>query len=724
MTSDDADFVLLSDSSLEDPEQDQLGYADFAENLAETIKRRIPRQDFVVGIYGQWGSGKSSILNFVEYYLEEQDESPLIIRFNPWWFSGQADLLRKFFDQLESGLGADSRFEDVRNKLSDFASSLSNIPVSMATGVPAEQVLALAGEALATDGEDLDRLKEEISQELRDADRRIVIMIDDIDRLTQDEIKQMFRLVKSVADFPNITYILAFDQNVVINALEGQQGMYSGEEYLDKIIQLPKHVPIPEQGALEDFFATRLERLLLESDPVFDPQHWQTVYQQGILPSLETPRDAVRLCNAIETSFASLEENINFVDLVAIETLRVFHRDVYEEVRSEPARFVNNRAYRSRRREDDEDYATFLDKILLDDAETEVVKELLSYLFPRVGEEFRKARQYRENRDTFRKRRRICHPDMFPFYFRETVPRGELSAAELDSILRFTDDTESFADELRRLSEEEGKAGRSKANTFLQRFSEYLDDLPDEDVEDVIVALFDTGDQLCAVDPSESMLDNGSRRFLLGILRELLRRVDQDDRCSLLQQAIADGNSPYLASHTIGVLMQEHGEYGADGVDEDQQLLKYEEIEKLQAVAVEKFDETADSGELLATPHMDTVLSRWEEWSETDQPQDWAEDATQSDSDLLQFVNQFIRQGNYASVAERGSIDYIDPRWLEPFLDLSTVEERLAELDTDELEEWEIHTIETFKQGVEFLEEGNDPGEFETWSLSRRSLNS
>lgn len=720
MTSDDTDLGLLSDSSLEDPEQDQLGYADFAENMADTIETRIPRQDFVVGIYGPWGSGKSTILNFVEYYLEEQDEPPLIIRFNPWWFSGQADLIRKFFDQLESGLGADDRFADVRDKLSNFASSLSNIPISSGTGVPAEPLLALIGEALATESEDLDGLKEEISEELRDADRRIVIMIDDIDRLTQDEIKQMFRLVKSVADFPNITYVLAFDQEVVINALEGEQGVYSGEEYLDKIIQLPKHVPIPAEGALDRFFTTRLDRLLQESDPVFEQQHWQTVYRNGIMPTLETPRGAVRLCNAVETSFASLEENVNFVDLVAIETLRVFYRDIYEAIRSDPSRFVNNRTYRSRRREEDEDYDAFLDETLSDTADPAVVKELLSYLFPRAGKEFRRMRHYRENKDTFRKRRRICHPNIFPFYFRETVPRGELSAAELDSVLATTNDAEAFAEELRRMADEEGKAGRSKANTFLQRFSEYLDDL-EEDVDEIVFALFKAGDQLCTVDPSQRMTDNGSRRFLLSILWDVLQRIDEDDRYSLLEQAISEGNSPYLASHTIGVLLQEHGEYGADGVDEDRRLLEREKIEQLKEVAVEKFKEAAEADELLSTPHMDSVLGRWQEWSDSDCPEEWAEEATQSDAELLQFVNQFIRQGSYSSIAESGTIDYIDPRWLEPFLDYSTVEDRLTAVDRSELEGWEIQTIELFEQGITFLEDGQDPGEFGTWSMPRRS---
>jgi len=383
---------------------------------------------------------------------------------------------------------------------------------------------------------------------------------------------------------------------------------------------------------------------------------------------------------------------------------------------------VNNRAYRSRRHDEDEDYGAFLDETLSDSAEPEVVKELLSYLFPRVGEQFRRMRHYRENKDTFRKRRRICHPDMFPFYFRETVPRGELSAAELDGVLVTTDDAEAFAEELRRMVEEEGKAGRSKANTFLQRFSEYLDDLPDEDVDEVVFALFQVGDQLCSVDPSQSMLDNGSRRFLLSILWDLLERVDEDDRSSLLQQAISEGDSPYLASHTIGILLQEHGEYGADGIEEDRRLLEREEIEELKEVAIEKFAETAEEDKLLTTPHMDSVLGRWQEWSDSDRPREWAEEATQSDAALLQFVNQFIRQGSYSSISESGTIEYIDPRWLEPFLDYLTVEDRFAELDRSELEEWEVDTIEILEQGIEFLDDGQDPGEFETWSMPRRSI--
>ncbi|GAB3028764.1 hypothetical protein GCM10025298_16550 [Natronobiforma cellulositropha] len=75
---------LLSDSSLEKPEDDQLGYNDFAKDIAGSITSEVPREDFIVGIYGPWGSGKSTVLNFVEYYLKQDEEPPAVIRFNPW----------------------------------------------------------------------------------------------------------------------------------------------------------------------------------------------------------------------------------------------------------------------------------------------------------------------------------------------------------------------------------------------------------------------------------------------------------------------------------------------------------------------------------------------------------------------------------------------------------------------------------------------------------------
>jgi predicted KAP-like P-loop ATPase len=97
------------------PADDALGYAPFAAKLAEALIRLKPKSGLVLALYGSWGGGKSTMLNFVAKDLDSRpkDEQPIIIRFNPWWFSGQADLVGLFFEALITGLKLDSLADKV-----------------------------------------------------------------------------------------------------------------------------------------------------------------------------------------------------------------------------------------------------------------------------------------------------------------------------------------------------------------------------------------------------------------------------------------------------------------------------------------------------------------------------------------------------------------------------------------------------------------------------------
>lgn len=126
---------MQSDSPLESLDEDRLGYSNFSNYLADAITTRVPTDGFTIGIYGQWGSGKSTILEFVEQSLDEREERPIVVRFNPWWFSGQGDLFEMFFDELAAVLGEDSRFPEIRDKIHRYSMTLSNLPLDLA-GVP------------------------------------------------------------------------------------------------------------------------------------------------------------------------------------------------------------------------------------------------------------------------------------------------------------------------------------------------------------------------------------------------------------------------------------------------------------------------------------------------------------------------------------------------------------------------------------------------------------
>lgn len=249
---------LREDQPLESVENDRLGYSTFAKDLADTITSRAPTDGYTIGVYGPWGSGKSTILNFIENELENADSAPAVVRFNPWWFSGRGDLVEKFLTEMGAQLDSEEGYPDIRSSLADLSSALSKVPFGAMTGVPAGQGFAALHRLLKQEGESIDELKDSVHEELEALDGQIVVLIDDIDRLTPSEITLMFQLIKSIANFPNVVYVLAFEQEIVINALREEANFRDGKRYLQKIVQLPLHIPEQKEGSLESLLLDQL----------------------------------------------------------------------------------------------------------------------------------------------------------------------------------------------------------------------------------------------------------------------------------------------------------------------------------------------------------------------------------------------------------------------------------------------------------------------------------
>ncbi|MDD3654709.1 MAG: P-loop NTPase fold protein [Desulfotomaculaceae bacterium] len=121
---------ISSDNPLVKPDDDRLGYAPFAKNLAEAICKYDDVDGLVFALYAPWGSGKSTCLNFIQYYIDtkQETEKPIIVRFNPWWFSGQGDLLDQFFKEFRAALGKNDIIKDLLGKLAVFGEIISDIP--------------------------------------------------------------------------------------------------------------------------------------------------------------------------------------------------------------------------------------------------------------------------------------------------------------------------------------------------------------------------------------------------------------------------------------------------------------------------------------------------------------------------------------------------------------------------------------------------------------------
>ena len=248
---------MYNDSPIKDPEKDCLNRMDFVYQLYQMITNYNYSDSLTIGLESKWGDGKTSIINLL---LNLLNENIIVIKFNPWNLSDDLDLYDKFFNELLFALESNNH----ENKLNQLKISLKKYqhqvsPVMTIGGLLVQILTRIPvnfGEKINdwTYGKkSIEELKEDINSEIFRQKVKILIIIDDIDRLSDKNIRLIFNLAASVANFNNIIYLLAYDREVVIKSLNQSQ-CFSGEKYLEKIIQVPISLPKNTKTQLKDYF--------------------------------------------------------------------------------------------------------------------------------------------------------------------------------------------------------------------------------------------------------------------------------------------------------------------------------------------------------------------------------------------------------------------------------------------------------------------------------------
>jgi predicted KAP-like P-loop ATPase len=235
-----------ADAPVSSKEEDKFSRWKFAERVGQVIARREDPSGLVIGLYGVWGDGKTSVLNFIQQSLKSE-EKVICIKFNPWRFGTENDLLKGFFFTIAEALDTKlikkgDYFKDLVKNLAPHAGEAIN--------------LGWLGNIIShfIKKVDTDELKKRIEAALEKAQKRVLILIDDVDRLDKAEIQLLFKIVKLIADFKYTAYILAFDKDIVASSLQERYtgaNHNTGEAFLEKIIQIPLHLPVVSKEVLQ-----------------------------------------------------------------------------------------------------------------------------------------------------------------------------------------------------------------------------------------------------------------------------------------------------------------------------------------------------------------------------------------------------------------------------------------------------------------------------------------
>jgi predicted KAP-like P-loop ATPase len=709
---------LSPDRPGEDPASDRLGYSPFAKHLAGSILRLPSTEGLVIAVYGTWGAGKTTVLNYIKYYIGQapQEHRPALVNFNPWWFSGTEDLIRGYFGQLQAHLGTLGRVtSSLRNKLADLSEAVSEIPLPHTSlGKPIAKLLR-------SKPKDVAKLKQEISASLVNQQRRILVTIDDIDRLAPDEIRAVFKVVKAVADFPNITYLMAFDKAVVIKSIQ-EIGRSSGEEYLEKIVQVPFELPLPGRLSIRSLFFDRLNAILSGIEPKqFNQTDWGNVYFDGIDEFLQTPRDVVRFTNALTVTFRAVLGEVNPVDFIALESLRLFCPDVYQIVRGNPEMFTGPAPVdylHPTGKEVNEFHGMWFKEVERSNPEyTAPVRDMLVRLFPRLASVWGKSSKGTDWMATWRRDLRVCHPEVFPIYFTLAVNAGDISNSEMQMFLANAGDRQWLSAELLKLAQQLRPDGKTRASALLERLWDYTqEEIPIEDIDPIVGMLFEVGDDLdIPEDRGAGFADVGNDVRMGRIVWQLLKRLDTGSRFELLRRAVQSGRALSFLQHELIVLGQQQGKYPEQqAYPEAEWFVSREQLSTLEDLLLDRIRRAADDKLLLRTPKLPVVLNFWRNNSTEEEVVRWVSQVATDDEILVGVLERYLQTTKSAGLddATVRQHDRLDPDWLRPYLNPDEVAERIKRLPQDsKLTLPQARAVRQFLKEYEFRQGGGNPND-------------
>ncbi|WP_165419073.1 KAP family P-loop NTPase fold protein [Rhizobium leguminosarum] len=650
-------YKLGEDIPKENPwRDDRLGAAPFAKRIAATILSIDAPNGYVIGLHGKWGSGKSSVLNFVlavvnKHNQETETDQITHIDFRPWLVSGHQDLIVAFFKILSEALGPKEKgvegfLKRSAKALDGTTDSLVNAAATVALTVDPTggSVSGFAGD-LAKKGvksligrflEDpsLQAAYERLKAELKASKRRFLVTVDDIDRLEPGDIRSIMQMVKSIGKLPNVVYLLSYDRDLVWHALDGTLDRI-GPRYAEKIVQQELELPTPKQNALLSLLDQEIGFL---TDAIPDETRWHYIIRDGIQRWIKTPRDVVRLANAVKFAWPGLENEIDRADLLAMEGLRLFDTAVFNWVRENRDLLFSEGRFAFA---DANARTPLVDQLKrrLKDGEEAQVLHLLSTLFPQGSKWLEDVDFDREGFFEVDKRRGIASQAGYDSYFGLHPSTDAISKTLIDEIMARLGDYNFLSSTIRTYLDRFNSRRESMLGNLLEqlRFHFRGPQMADPTPEFLRV-LMDMGEAIIQRDFPRHMFELAPDAQLAFLVRSVLAAWGPAEAGKQLQDA-------FMTSGTVSMLADVYVDRGRElGVFEstsrERPVIEMETFDALGPVLLRKIEDAARNNSLADAPFFFDIVRAWVHLGGADEAKAWLSNGIGAQPEFLTKVGR------------------------------------------------------------------------------------
>lgn len=689
-----------SDKPIESSEQDLLGRTIFSKQLGEAIYKYDGKDGLVIGVFGKWGTGKTSILNMVvneiNYLSDNDDDSPIIVKFSPWNYSDKDNLISIFFRVLKNRLDMD-KDEETRKKIgkaltdySDALDALSLVPMVGSGLATILKTIAKAQGAELSKEVDIDTTKENLETVLDDTNQKIIVIIDDIDRLTNTQIRDIFQLVKQVGNFPNIIYVLSMDRDVVCRALESVHNI-DGADYLEKIVQIPFEIPALMKLKLREIFLTKLEDTVkaISDKSKIDQSYWSEVFTYCIEPYIKTLRDVNRVINTFQFRYKIFYEETSLEDMVALTTIEVLEPQLYQWIAGNKDLLCSTYSHSlSTILRNKENYRiSICEEFKKLGINTDIGIKFLTTLFPVFADDIDENR-VRYTSSNIRETMRVAQEERFDSYFMFDlkgipVPRyvindciNEMALNNLiTTITQINNDgnMEYFIDELRSL----------------------VDTIPYDRLRLLSSVILNN---LYTFSNNSGFLSLSAYTKAEFLAFDIMSRInDENERYSLIKNVLENINKDQLGTiaHFINTIVLSHGRLEEDDESIEKQLINLQHLNDIKEIYALKISEITQSEAILDIRGFYMAFYLWE-CIDKDRAQNYLGNILKEDINILKFICAIANKWT----SENNSGWYFPLDKFSTYISAATIVEKIEAFDKQQLD---IFTIEDQLKMASFI---------------------
>lgn len=720
---------LDSDRAVEASQEDQFGFVGIAQRLAPSVIEASKGDGMVIGLEGRWGSGKTSLLNFLRAELKGAEASNIhTITVAPWLDGDAASLVYSVLEpmadvlhQIENETATPEQQAEaqlaqnvgqLRELITSYGSRTARklAPVATLAGyvVPGMQAAGGAMEIAANIMENAaerhptpTELKSEIVRRIRALDVGFVVILDDLDRLEPAQAVEVVRLVRSVADFPKVAYLMCYDRDVLADALSEGLKIKDGDLFLQKIVQLTFAIPLPEPFDLRTQF--RNEALSLHKEVRGEELDGEALddLRTGVDREgqwLTTPREVKLALNGIRFTYPSVCEDVHFPDFCRLHLIKTTRFKLYKwlesylSVRSiiasgdgmvagdEKKRFGKElkELFPSKKPDSPRSIwhaSTFIPGI---DAMKSAKETVFAGNSPRDDEKNVALK-------------RLGSPLHYRFYFALTGPKTVMPDADFAEIIGLADeDVPGLITKL----EEHAKGLRQSGKTWFEHVLDRLDDtviggLSENQLEGIVKGISEVMDTVLEIDDRPRFGFLSVERLACKVVGQCMRRLRD------LNAERYDALAHWIAAETVSVnwltsdlLRSElfsHGrlDNGNQRTMPEEWTFSDELLDRLLEVARGRLAEEATQDRILDMPDTSGFMYGWRDISGEDVVRRWVANITTDDEAFLRFLNEL----RGFAVSDR--VYYpLHRRSIECFFESAdTVEARLAGLVESEFQD-------------------------------------